>query len=87
MGAKGRGTPEHFGMHGEIDIIQGTLSKGLGGIGGFAAGPADLVDTLKHMARGFVFRSAALPPVDLRRTDRGHGCDRERTVLVFTRLP
>jgi glycine C-acetyltransferase len=61
MGRQGRGTPEYFGLHGQIDIVQGTLSKGLGGIGGFAAGPADLIDTLKHQARGFVF-SAALPP-------------------------
>lgn len=61
MGARGRGTPEHFGLHGKIDIVMGTFSKGLGGIGGFAAGPADLIDFLKHTARGFVF-SAALPP-------------------------
>jgi len=61
MGPHGRGTPEHFGLHGQMDIIQGTFSKGLGGIGGFAAGPADLITTLKHQARGFVF-SAALPP-------------------------
>jgi glycine C-acetyltransferase len=61
MGPKGRGTPEYFGLHGQIDVVQGTLSKGLGGIGGFAAGPADVIDTLKHTARGFVF-SAALPP-------------------------
>jgi glycine C-acetyltransferase len=61
MGAHGRGTPEHFGLHGKIDIVMGTLSKGLGGIGGFAAGPTDLIDFLKHTARGFVF-SAALPP-------------------------
>lgn len=61
MGARGRGTPEHFGLHGKIDIVMGTLRKGLGGIGGFAAGPADLIDFLKHTARGFVF-SAALPP-------------------------
>jgi glycine C-acetyltransferase len=61
MGAHGRGTPEHFGLHGKIDIVMGTLSKGLGGIGGFAAGPRDLIDYLKHTARGFVF-SAALPP-------------------------
>src|SRR4029077_7616559 len=61
LGAHGRGTPEHFGLHGKIDIIMGTLSKGLGGIGGFAAGPADLIDFLKHTAHGFVF-SAALPP-------------------------
>jgi len=61
MGARGRGTPEHFGLHGKIDIVMGTLSKGLGGIGGFAAGPRELIDFLKHTARGFVF-SAALPP-------------------------
>lgn len=61
MGPKGRGTAEHFGLHGKIDIVMGTLSKGLGGIGGFAAGPADIIDFLKHTARGFVF-SAALPP-------------------------
>jgi glycine C-acetyltransferase len=61
MGAHGRGTPEHFGLHGKVDIVMGTLSKGLGGIGGFAAGPRELIDFLKHTARGFVF-SAALPP-------------------------
>jgi 8-amino-7-oxononanoate synthase len=61
MGPHGRGTPEHFGLHGKIDIVMGTLSKGLGGIGGFAAGSRELIDFLKHTARGFVF-SAALPP-------------------------
>jgi len=61
MGAKGKGTAEYFGMHGHVDLVMGTLSKGLGGIGGFAAGPTDLIDFLKHNARGFVF-SAALPP-------------------------
>jgi glycine C-acetyltransferase len=61
MGAHGRGTPEHFGLHGKIDIVMGTLSKGLGGIGGFATGSREMIDFLKHTARGFVF-SAALPP-------------------------
>jgi glycine C-acetyltransferase len=61
LGKRGRGTPEHFGMHGRIDIVMGTLSKGLGGIGGFAAGSKELISFLKHNARGFVF-SAALPP-------------------------
>jgi glycine C-acetyltransferase len=61
MGVHGRGTPEYFGLHGKIDIVMGTLSKGLGGIGGFAAGPRELINYLKHTARGFVF-SAALPP-------------------------
>jgi glycine C-acetyltransferase len=61
IGAVGRGTPEYFGLHGKIDVILGTLSKGLGGIGGFAAGPKGMIDFLKHYSRGFVF-SAALPP-------------------------
>jgi glycine C-acetyltransferase len=61
LGKHGRGTPEHFGLHGKIDIVLGTLSKGLGGIGGFAAGSKDLIVYLKHVSRGFVF-SAALPP-------------------------
>src|SRR4029077_20391675 len=61
LGGRGRGTPEHFGLHGRIDIVMGTLSKGLGGIGGFSAGPKELINYLKLTARGFVF-SAALPP-------------------------
>jgi len=61
LGMRGRGTPEHFGMHGKIDVVMGTLSKGLGAVGGFAAGPKDLIYYLRHAARGFVF-SAALPP-------------------------
>ncbi len=61
FGKTGRGTAEHFGLHGKTDIVVGTLSKALGGVGGFAAGPKILIDYLKHNARGFVF-SAALPP-------------------------
>ena len=61
LGRRGRGTAEHFNLHGQVDIVMGTLSKGLGAIGGFAAGSSDLIDYLKHFARGFVF-SAALPP-------------------------
>ena len=61
LGAQGHGTPEHWGMHGKMDVVMGTLSKALGAIGGFAAGPKILVEYLKHVARGFVF-SAALPP-------------------------
>lgn len=61
LGPNGRGTAEHFGLHGKIDIVMGTLSKALGAVGGFAAGPKLLIDYLKHVSRGFVF-SAALPP-------------------------
>jgi glycine C-acetyltransferase len=61
LGRTGRGTAEHFGLHGKIDVVVGTLSKALGGVGGFVAGPKILIDYLQHNARGFVF-SAAPPP-------------------------
>jgi 7-keto-8-aminopelargonate synthetase-like enzyme len=44
LGATGRGTAEHFGLHGKVDIVVGTLSKALGGVGGFVAGPKALID-------------------------------------------
>jgi glycine C-acetyltransferase len=61
LGRTGKGTAEHFNLHGKIDIVVGTLSKAFGGVGGFVAGPKVLIDYLKHNARGFVF-SAAPPP-------------------------
>lgn len=61
LGLHGRGTAEHFNLHGQMDIVLGTLSKALGAVGGFAAGPKLLINYLKHASRGFVF-SAALPP-------------------------
>ena len=61
MGATGRGTIEHFGLTGEIDIITGTLGKALGGAaGGFVAGSHALVDTLIQKSRPQLF-SNALP--------------------------
>jgi len=62
LGKTGRGAAEHFGLEGKIDIVMGTLSKGLGGIGGFIVGSRDLIEYLKRHARSFVF-SEALPPV------------------------
>ena len=62
MGATGRGTPEHFGVLGEVDIITSTLGKALGGAaGGFVAGPAALCDMLTQRSRPQLF-SNALPP-------------------------
>ena len=62
MGATGRGTPEHFGLHGRIDIITSTLGKALGGAaGGFTAGPTALCDYLAQRSRPQLF-SNALPP-------------------------
>ena len=62
IGATGRGTPEHFGVLGEVDAITSTLGKSLGGAaGGFVAGPAALCDMLTQRARPQLF-SNALPP-------------------------
>lgn len=61
MGKTGRGTIEHFGLQGQVDIITGTLGKALGGAaGGFVAGGAALVDTLIQRSRPQLF-SNALP--------------------------
>jgi glycine C-acetyltransferase len=62
LGKTGRGTPEHFGLLGEVDIITSTLGKALGGAaGGFTAGSAALTDYLTQRSRPQLF-SNALPP-------------------------
>ena len=62
LGKNGRGTAEHFGVVGEVDVITSTLGKALGGAaGGFVAGPAALCDLLTQRSRPQLF-SNALPP-------------------------
>jgi glycine C-acetyltransferase len=62
LGKTGRGTAEHFGVLGEVDVITSTLGKALGGAaGGFVAGPAALTDYLTQRSRPQLF-SNALPP-------------------------
>jgi 8-amino-7-oxononanoate synthase len=61
FGEHGRGTPEHFGLEGAVDLVMGTFSKSLASVGGFVAGPRDVIDYVKHHARSEIF-SAALPP-------------------------
>src|SRR5436853_829291 len=62
LGATGRGTAEHYGVLGEVDIITSTLGKALGGAaGGFVAGAASLCDMLTQRSRPQLF-SNALPP-------------------------
>jgi len=61
LGDGGRGTPSHFGLEGEVDLLAGTFSKSLASVGGYAAGDAHVIKYLKHHARSLIF-SASLPP-------------------------
>lgn len=64
LGSYGRGTPNHFGLDNEIDIIVGTFSKSFASVGGFMAGPRAVVNYVKHKARPFIF-NAALPATQM----------------------
>jgi 8-amino-7-oxononanoate synthase len=61
LGEGGRGTAEHFGLENEVDLIMGTHSKALAAIGGYIAGPSDVINWIKHVSRSMIF-SASLPP-------------------------
>ncbi|HEY9680963.1 MAG TPA: glycine C-acetyltransferase [Oculatellaceae cyanobacterium] len=62
LGKTGRGTPEQCGVHGQVDVISGTLGKALGGaMGGFIAGKRSLIDFLRQKSRPYTF-SNTLPP-------------------------
>jgi 8-amino-7-oxononanoate synthase len=61
LGKNGVGIEDHYGIHGQVDILMGTLSKTIPAIGGYIAASHQIIDYLKHNARAFVF-SAALPP-------------------------
>jgi glycine C-acetyltransferase len=63
FGRNGRGTVDHFGMHGRVDIQVGTLSKAIGALGGYVAGTRDFIDFLHHRARPFLFSTSHPPAV------------------------
>lgn len=61
LGESGRGTVDHFGLHGRVDFTIGTLSKAIGVIGGYVAGSRTMYEWLSHRARPVLF-STSLPP-------------------------
>ncbi len=63
FGKNGRGTVDHFGMHGRVDVQVGTLSKAVGALGGYVAGSRDLIEFLYHRARPFLFSTSHPPAV------------------------
>src|ERR1700747_875628 len=63
LGRNGRGSIDHFGMHGRVDVQVGTLSKAIGALGGYVCGSHDLIDYLYHRARPFLFSPPPPPSV------------------------
>ncbi|UCC11281.1 MAG: pyridoxal phosphate-dependent aminotransferase family protein [candidate division WOR-3 bacterium] len=63
LGARGRGTLEHFDMEGEIDLVCGTFSKSLGTIGGFTGSKKEIITFLKLNSRPFIFTASPPPSV------------------------
>ena len=63
LGRNGRGTVDHFNVHGRVDVQVGTLSKAIGSLGGYVCGSRDLIDFLYHRARPFLFSTSHPPSV------------------------
>src|SRR3989449_36146 len=63
FGKNGRGTIDHFDVHGRVDIQVGTLSKAIGVLGGYVAGTRSLIEYLYHRARPFLFSTSHPPAV------------------------
>src|SRR6266700_1848233 len=63
LGRNGRGTADHFQVHGRVDVQVGTLSKAIGALGGYVCGSRDLIDFLYHRARPFLFSTSHPPSV------------------------
>jgi len=63
LGRHGRGTVDHFNLHGRVDIQVGTLSKAIGALGGYVCSTRDTIDFLHHRARPFLFSTSHPPSV------------------------
>lgn len=61
LGKNGRGTPEHFGVETEVDLVMGTFSKSFASLGGFIVGDELVISYIKHHSRALIF-SASMPP-------------------------
>ena len=61
IGANGKGTPEHFGIEGKVDIVAGTFSKALGVVGGFIASSKEIIEYLHFYSRPYMFSTAQTP--------------------------
>jgi len=82
LGKTGAGTPEHFGLHGQIDILSGTFGKALGGaIGGYIAGKKEIIELLRQKSRTYLF-SNSVPPSVVMASIRALDLLKERSELL-----
>ena len=64
LGKTGAGTPEHFGLQGQIDVLSGTFGKALGGaVGGYIAGKKQIIELLRQKSRTYLFSNSVPPSV------------------------
>jgi len=63
LGRNGRGTVDHFNVHGRVDVQVGTLSKAIGALGGYVCGSRELIEFLYHRGRPFLFSTSHPPSV------------------------
>jgi glycine C-acetyltransferase len=63
LGRNGRGTVDHYNLHGRVDIQVGTLSKAIGALGGYVCATRDTIEFLYHRARPFLFSTSHPPSV------------------------
>ena len=64
LGESGAGTPEHFGLKGEVDVLSGTFGKALGGaVGGYIAGKKEIIELLRQKSRTYLFSNSVPPSV------------------------
>jgi len=64
MGAHGRGTPEHCGVEGRVDVVTGTLGKALGGAsGGYTTGRKEIIELLRQRSRPYLFSNSVSPAI------------------------
>lgn len=61
LGDHGRGTPDHFGVNDDVELIGGTFSKSLASLGGFVAGDHETIQYIRHVARSLIFSASMTP--------------------------
>ena len=62
LGKTGKGSPEHFNLEGKIDLVMGTFSKSLGGVGGFVAARKPVIEYMRYYSRAYFFAASPTPP-------------------------